>query len=309
MTDADQRTTCRRCGPARSGTAALLALTAFCLLTACSGGQPRGPASASATAPASAVPSRSRSAASGPAWLVTRAALAQLVTASSVRQRLAGARVYEILQPGQALLAGVTAQAVVTFSSAAALVDAVRQGQVPSGAYGVLYDPEVWSFTPTAEQRDPVAAATRAAQAAHARGLRLLVAPALNLTTVLGSRGGAPRWQQFLGLRLAARLAQVADVVELQAQSLERDTATYTSFVRAAAAQARAARPGVTVLAGLSANPPGAPVTSQHLTDVIQATRSLVDGYWLNIPGQGARCPTCGPPAPEVAQQAVQAAI
>jgi hypothetical protein len=228
-----------------------------------------------------------------------------------VRQRLADSRVYEILQPGQQLLAGFTAEAVVTFSSAASLVDAVRQGQVPSGAYGVLYDPEAWSFTPAAEQRDPVAAAEQAAQAAHARGLKLVVAPALNLTTVLGSGSGGrgPRWQQFLDLRLAARMAQVADVVELQAQSLERDTATYASFVRQAAAQARAAKPGVTVLAGLSSNPPGAPVTSRHLTDVIRATRSLVDGYWLNIPGQGARCPTCSPPAPDVAQQALQAAI
>ena len=144
-----------------------------------------------------------------------------------------------------------------------------------------------------------------------------MVTPALNLTTVLGSGSGSgsgsspsgPRWQQFLDLRLIAHLAQVADVVELQAQSLERDTATYTSFVRQAAAQARAARAGVTVLAGLSSNPPGPPVTSQHLADVIRATRSLVDGYWLNIPGQGARCPNCSAPAPGVAQQALQAAI
>jgi hypothetical protein len=98
-------------------------------------------------------------------------------------------------------------------------------------------------------------------------------------------------------------------VVELQAQSLERDTGTYTSFVHQATAQARAARPGVTVLAGLSSNPPGAPVTSQHLAGVIRATRSLVDGYWLNIPGPGSRCPTCSAPAPGVAQQALQAAI
>jgi len=248
---------------------------------------------------------------SGPTWLVTRSALAELVADPSVRQRLASAQVYEILQPGQRLLAGVTARAVVTFSSAATLMETVRSGQVPSDAYGVLYDPENWSFTPPAEQHDPVAAASQAARAAHTRGLKLLVAPAMNLTTVLGSgsAGRGPRWQQFLNLRLIAHLAQVADVVELQAQSLERDTATYTSFVRQAAAQARAARAGVTVLAGLSSNPPGPPVTSQHLTDVIQATRSLVDGYWLNIPGQGARCPNCSPPAPGVAQQALQAAI
>jgi hypothetical protein len=313
MTDAGHRTACTRCGAA-----AILALAAICLLTACSGGSSRGPGRSSASPAAS---SPSGSAASGPAWLVTRSALAQLIADPSVRQRLASAQVYEILRPGQQLLSGVRARAVVTFSSAATLVEAVRSGQVPPDAYGVLYDPEAWAFTPADEQRDPVAAASQAARAAHSKGLKLVVTPALNLTTVLGSGSGSgsgpgsgsgrsgPRWQQFLGLRLIAHLAQVADVVELQAQSLERDTATYTSFVRQAAAQARAARAGVTVLAGLSSNPPGPPVTSQHLADVIRATRSLVDGYWLNIPGQGARCPTCNAPAPGVARQALQAAI
>ncbi|HEX4254818.1 MAG TPA: hypothetical protein VH089_07005 [Streptosporangiaceae bacterium] len=304
MTDAGHRTTC--------WSAAVLVLTALCLLTACSGSSGRSPSGGAGRSSASPVGSSpSGSAASGPTWLVTRTALAELVADPSVRQRLASAQVYEILQPGQQLLSGVTARAVVTFSSAATLMETVRSGQVPSDAYGVLYDPENWSFTPAAEQHDPVAAASQAARAAHARGLKLLVAPAMNLTTVLssGSAGRGPRWQQFLNLRLIAHLARVADVVELQAQSLERDTATYTSFVRQAAAQARAARAGVMVLAGLSSNPPGAPVTSQHLTDVIQATRSLVNGYWLNIPGQGARCPNCSPPAPGVAQQALQAAI
>ncbi len=61
------------------------------------------------------------------------------------------------------------------------------------------------------------------------------------------------------------------------------------------------------MLAGLSTNPPGAPVSSQHLTAAIQATRSMVAGYWLNIPGQGPRCPTCNAPQPEVAIQALQA--
>jgi hypothetical protein len=305
MTDAGHRTACTRCGAA-----AILALAAICLLTACSGGSARGSGRSSAPPAAS---SPSGSAASGPAWLVTRSALAQLIADPSVRQRLASAQVYEILQPGQQLLSGVQARAVVTFASAATLVEAVRSGQVPPDAYGVLYDPEAWAFTPADEQRDPVAAASQAAQAAHSKGLKLVVTPALNLTTVLGSGSGSgrsgPRWRQFLDLRLIAHLAQVADVVELQAQSLERDTATYTSFVRQAAAQARAARAGVTVLAGLSSNPPGPPVTSQHLADVIRTTRSLVDGYWLNIPGQGARCPNCSAPAPGVAQQALQAAI
>src|SRR5579875_3671016 len=103
MTDAGHRTTC--------WSAAVLVLTALCLLTACSGGSPRGSGRSSA-APVASAPSGSgsSSAAGGPTWLVTRSALAELVANPSVRQRLASAQVYEILQPGQQLLAGVTAR-------------------------------------------------------------------------------------------------------------------------------------------------------------------------------------------------------
>jgi len=241
-----------------------------------------------------------------PAWLLTRSALSQLIADPAVRARLQGALVYEILQPGQQPLAGITAKPVVTFASATALEDAVTGGRLPAGTYGVLYDPEAWSFTPVAEQRDPVPAATRAAAVAHAHGLRLIVTPALNLTTVLAPGTQQPRWRTFLDLNLVARLAGVADIVEIQAQSLQRKTATYTAFVRAATSQASAANPQVIVLAGLSTNPPGAPVDSQQLTAAIRATRSLVDGYWLNIPGRGPRCPTCNAPRPDIAIHALQ---
>src|SRR5579859_328076 len=109
-----------------------------------------------------------------------------------------------------------------------------------------------------------------------------------------------PRWSRFLDLGIAAAVASAADVIELQAQSLERDAALYSSFVRAAADQARAANPHVHVLAGLSTNPPGDPVISWQLIEAVRATRTIVDGYWLNIPGRGPRCPTCNPPQPRV---------
>ena len=242
----------------------------------------------------------------GPAWLLTRSALTQLAADPAVRQELQRGRVYELLQLGQRPLAAVPADPVVVFASAAGLIRAVTGGQLPGGTFGVLYDPEAWSFTPVAEQRDPVRAAAQAAAAAHAHGLRFIASPALNLTTVLNPGSREPRWRQFLNAGLLGRIAPVADVIEIQAQSLERDTGTYAAFVRAAAAQARSANPRISVLAGLSTNPPGAPVDSQYLTDAIKATRSLVDGYWLNIPGQGPRCPTCNPPRPDVAIQALQ---
>jgi hypothetical protein len=233
-------------------------------------------------------------------WLLTRSALAQLVTSPAVRAGLARSQVYEILQPGQLPLPGVAATPVVTFSAITALDAALSSNQLPAGTRALLYDPEAWSFTPADEQRDPVQAAARAASLAHAHGLQIIVAPALNLMTVLAPGSSVPRWQRFLDLRLAADIARVADIVDLQAQSLERSTATYASFVSQAARQARAANPRVVVLSGLSTNPPGAVVGSQQLTAVIRASQSAVDGYWLNIPGRSPRCPTCNAARPDV---------
>ena len=242
-------------------------------------------------------------------WMLTRAALAELIADPAIRAGLDGSPVYEILQPGQEPLAGFDAAVTVTFPSLVALSHAVTGGRLPAGTRAVLYDPEAWSFTPAAEQRDPVQAATRAAGLARAHGLQLIVAPALNLTTVLARGSAAPRWQQFLDLQLAAKMAKVADMIELQAQSLERDSTTYATFVREAAAQAHAANPGVTVLAGLSTNPPGALVASDQLVAAIEASRASVDGYWLNIPDRGPRCPTCNQKRPDVGIDALRAVL
>jgi hypothetical protein len=280
--------------------AAMLAMTTTMalawLVTACSSRLPGGYAS----------PTPSPAPPGGVAWLMSRRALSQVVVDAGVRQVLRGTRIYEILQPGQQPLEEVPADPVVTFASAARLEQVVASGQIPGGTYGVLYDPEAWSFTPLAEQRNPVAAAARAAAVAHAHGLRFIVAPALTLTSVLARGSRQSRWEAFLGLGLVGELAKVADIVEIQAQSLERHTATYAAFVRAATAQARQANPRVTVLAGLSTNPPGAPVNSSQLTSAVRATRSIVSGYWLNIPGRGPHCPTCNPPRPDIAIQVLR---
>lgn len=240
--------------------------------------------------------------------MMTENALAQVVTNPAVHQGLGRALVYQLLQPGQKPHAWPGSVPVVVFTAVGDLERAVTGHQLPAGTGAVLYDPEAWSFTPVAEQRDPVAAARQALAVAHAHGLKLIVTPALNLTTVQSS-GSGTRWQQFLRLGLAGSIARTTDVLELQAQSLERDAPTYEQFVREAVAQARAANPHVTILAGLSTNPPGAAVTTQQLTAVIQATSGLVDGYWLNIPGKGPKCPTCNSPRPDIAQEALKAVL
>jgi hypothetical protein len=243
-----------------------------------------------------------------PAWLLTRRALAQVTQSEAVTAGLSLARVYELVQPGQPPLARAGALPAVIFSSAAGLAEAVGHG-LPSGTQAVLYDPEAWPFTPVAEQHDPVAATALAARAARHAGLQLIVAPALNLTSVLAPGSRAPRSQLFLELGLAARLAMHADVLELQAQSLERDTAGYASFVTAAAVQARAVRPRIGLLAGVSTNPPGAEVGVDQVVAAIRAVRPVTDGFWLNIPGPGPRCPTCNPIRPDVGIEALLAVV
>jgi hypothetical protein len=240
-------------------------------------------------------------------WLVTRAALAQLLTDPAVEDKLRRKQVYEILRPGQRPLAGVPAFPVVVFPSVAELRrNAATPGRVRPGTYAILYDPEAWSFTPVAEQQDPVQAARQAAKIARAHGLRLIVAPGLDLIKVLDYGGSGPRWRRFLDLNLAGQLARIADVVGLQSQSLERSTSTYSTFVRAATAQISAARPATRVLAGLSANPSGARVDSQQLTSDVQAVQSLVHGFWINIPRPGKRCPKCNLPRPDIAIKVVR---
>ena len=57
------------------------------------------------------------------------------------------------------------------------------------------------------------------------------------------------------------------------------------------------------MLAGLSTNPPGPAVSGQQLASAVQASSAAVSGYWLNIPGQGPRCPACNAPRPDLARQ------
>ncbi len=258
------------------------------------------------SAPASSAPGTTGPVATGPGerstWMLTRGALGQVLSDPTVAARLEAARVYEILTPGEQPLAAAGAEPVVTFSAVSALRQAVDGGQLPAGTRAVLYDPEVWPYTPVAEQRNPIQAARQAAAVTRAHHLTLIVAPALDLATAQ-PRSGGPLWRQYLRLNLAGAIARAAGVVEVQAQSLEREPRTYRAFVRGAAAQARAANPHVSVLAGLSTNPPGAMVSSQQLAMAIRVSSAAVSGYWLNVPGQGPRCPACNAPRPDLARQ------
>jgi hypothetical protein len=285
----------RRRGTALSAVYIAMAVAFLPALAACGSTSHRTTSGPATTAPKSSV------------WLLTRSALAQLVADSDVKDKLSGKQVYEILQPGQRSLGAIPVSPVVVFPSVAELQAASTAGRLRQGTSAVLYDPEAWPFTPLSEQQDPVQAATQAATIAHSHGLRLIVAPGLDLIKILDNGGSGPRWRRFIDLNLAGRFARIADLVVLQSQSLERSTSTYARFVQAAAAQIGAARPGTRVVAGLSTNPSGAPVDAGQLTSAIAAVQSTVDGFWLNIPRPGKRCPACNLPRPDIAVKVVRA--
>ena len=154
----------------------------------------------------------------------------------------------------------------------------------------VLYDPERWDDTPAEEQADPWTWLPRFGQYAHARGYRVIAAPARDLGDVAGT--AMPRhigeditaWYTRTGL--AGVAARHADIVSIQSQALAEYPTAYEAFVNYGIAQAKYANPYVKVFAGLSTKYGTA-------AQMAAAARSVkVDGYWLNVPG----------PAPDIAK-------
>jgi len=273
-------------------TAALAVLVAT-LATACSG--PGGqsatggpPATGGQPAPAPTSAGSCHAGVSGAEnWIMGSGELsaAQAAGASSVRYAVGSAHLFVLLLRGQTSTAG---QEVADFRSYAELKKMIRQGTIPPGIRWVMYDNEQWSLTPADEQADPVHYEQLFARLAHRQGYKVILAPAQDLVPGFDKnsfRAGQAVWPSYLSMGLAAASARAADIYEIQAQPYEmsvyRSQHAYADFVAAAAAQARAANPGIAIYAGLSTQRVSS--AAQLLQDY-EATRNLVDGYWLNIP-------------------------
>ncbi len=164
---------------------------------------------------------------------------------------------------------------------------------------GVLYDPEHWSYTPLVEQLNVPGYVSSMSTTLFGTGHNLIVTPALDLMATLAP--GQPYTQSFISLNIDGLAAKSADAIDIQAQSLETNTTTYANFVTNVANEIKAANPNAVIYAGLSTNPSGSSVTAWQLYKDVLATSGAVSGYWMNIPGQGSLCPTCGTPQPKVA--------
>ena len=263
--------------PATAASAVLVAT----LATACS-----GPGNQPAPAPTSAG-SCHPGVSGAENWIMGSGELsaAQSAGTSSVRYAVSSAHLFVLLLRGQTSTAG---RQVADFRSYAELKKMIRHGAIPTSIHWVMYDNEQWSLTPAGEQADPARYEQLFARLAHRHGYKVILAPAQDLVPGFDKnsfRSGQAVWPSYLSMGLATASARAADIYEIQAQPYEmtvyRSRHAYASFVAAAASQARAANPGVVIYAGLSTQRVS---NAAQLLQDYEATRNLVNGYWLNIP-------------------------
>jgi hypothetical protein len=275
---------------------AVVVLIAMLTLAGCSGSPPRSPAPNPTITMTDEQPVANHAA----SWLFTKGALDSVIANPVAEARLTGAHVYEILSGRQKASTAVPVIPTVSFKSYATLAATIESGQLPSSIRAVIYDNEHWSKTPPEEQADPAGFYAKAAGVAHAHGLIFIATPAMDLVLSSGAKVTNAA-DTFLASGIIGASARDADVVDIQAQSQERDPAAYKDFVTKAAAQIKAANPKAAIMAGISTNPHGWTITPDMLIADITAVADVAPGFWVNIPMGGTECPDCATPKPDVA--------
>jgi hypothetical protein len=227
-------------------------------------------------------------------WILAAAHFSQVVGDPQVRALLSTGTVYEPLSVRQVPSHLVPVMPTVVFHSATLFAQALAHQALPRDTEAVLYDNERYATTPRQEQASPLRYDNLVAQMAHQH----------HLTSICDwvQPDRLPAADRVPGLEVPA-----CDIIGLNTvQQSERNATLYAKKVSQAVHIIRAVRPHVPIVAGLSANPAGLPVTSQELAADIQATRTLVNGYWLNVPAPGVGCPRCHAPQPAVLERALQ---
>jgi len=171
---------------------------------------------------------------------------------------------YSPCQPGQ----------VPIYTDFSKFEDAVSSHELTQGDT-VIFDNEVWKYTPTWEQQQQIRYEQMAAQLALENGITVINTPYGKSTkTIIAEDVGA---------------AKYASVVEIQAQTLDRSPKDYGAFVRKDVAAIRAENPDVTILAGLATDAGGIPTSTNDMYQEYKSVKNEVQGFWLNAD-------TWGPP-------------
>ena len=146
---------------------------------------------------------------------------------------------------------------VLSYTSYAQFASDIRSGAITYPYKWVMYDPENWTATPVNEQQNPVKYMTLFGQLAHANGLKVIQAPALDLAWVTGSvlplHQGESGDQWFVRVNLAGAAAAAGDIFQFQDES--NTTAAggvYVSMFNTTQGQAQAANASVRVFSEVS---------------------------------------------------------
>ena len=231
-------------------------------------------------------------------WLFTERALHQVIADADVRAKLEQSRIFELARFARPPDRRPGLVPTVKFASYATMRDTLAAGGLAPWVKAILYDNEALA----------VHARSRTARA----GDLWLRPPHWRITATTFCSWPARRstWPACCDRRSSTRAAacwarawpgrrqKVADVVNIQAE-LGRSTSAYVQFVREATAQARRARPGITVLAGISSNPTGPKVTAAQLSAAMVGDPAVRRRrYWIEHPIPWAAVSTMQPVAP-----------
>jgi hypothetical protein len=176
---------------------------------------------------------------------------------------------------------------VLSYTSYARFSSDVRSGAIRYPYEWVMYDPENWSATPVGERRNPVRYMTLFGQLAHAHGLRVIQAPALDLATVPGSvlprQTGESADQWFVRVGIAGAAAAAGDIFQLQDESNTTAGGQYAWMFNTTESQARAANSKVLVFSEVS-------TVNGTATQMAAAARSITpDGFYVAADGKVAQ--------------------
>jgi len=183
---------------------------------------------------------------------------------------------------------GYRSSATLKYTSLADFERDWQNGHISADIHAVIYDPEKWPQTPPEEQQDPVAAMKQFASIAHEAGYRIIMTPARDLMMVPGAKCGKKKGDDldtaFIRCNIAGAASKApVDVFQLQSQVSETDPDAYRDFIAKTKAQAVAANPKITFLAGFSTSPEKHAVSADQLWKAFLASHDLVAGYYFTI--------------------------
>jgi hypothetical protein len=225
-------------------------------------------------------------------WVIPAASLRHLadagMSAAQLRSLFDNTASYIIDNGGPSYdTRGWVAHHVFKFNNETTMQQALATG-LPTGIDTILLDLEKWPLTPRLQQEYPGYFYERGAVAARQHRLTYLVTPGTDLAQVLAPNAPGPAYQRMLQQYVDGFAARGADMIDIQAQSLESNPGAYLDYIRQAAAQARANQPGIRVLADLSGSPNGSTPSAADLAACIRGARPYVNGYLLWVPPANA---------------------